>query len=464
MQLRQWQKACFNAAIRQYSNPNAHFLCIACPGAGKTTMASVVAAHLLKHKEIDLIVCFSPSSAVSRSFKLELEKQTKGNFDGAMGSVGVSYTFHKMLSLPNSFWQLFEQKRVFVILDEIHHCAGLFEYQANSWGAQLLHRVKDKAHYTMALSGTPWRSDELPVSLSEYCDDGVLIHGYIYNLKRAICEGVCRVPQIVILDNSRVNVRRGDNEESYASLTDALEAEPHLYRDFIYNAAVYEPLIDIAIEKLNVLKTQFSAAGGLIVAGSIEHAFRIQRYLTRQYQINAIVVTHLQPDALDKIDTYRDSQDPWIVSVGMISEGTDIPRLMVCCYLSLIRTEMYFRQVLGRILRKTTQANEYCYFYMLADPSLTRFAQGLQQEIPSDKLIVKIQGNETLIGSSTQNEEPLQFLDNNALGSGPDIGKGKASIEASDFSQLLPYEDLAHTHHYSFGAFKSQLLALALEL
>ena len=32
----------------------------------------------------------------------------------------------------------------------------------------------------------------------------------------------------------------------------------------------------------------------------------------------------------------------------MISEGTDIPRLQLCCYLSRIRTELHYRQVLGR--------------------------------------------------------------------------------------------------------------------
>ena len=36
----------------------------------------------------------------------------------------------------------------------------------------------------------------------------------------------------------------------------------------------------------------------------------------------------------------------------MISEGTDIPRLRVCCHLSRIRTELRYRQVLGRILRR----------------------------------------------------------------------------------------------------------------
>ena len=43
---------------------------------------------------------------------------------------------------------------------------------------------------------------------------------------------------------------------------------------------------------------------------------------------------------------FTDSDAPWIVSVGMISEGTNVPRLRVCCHLTRVKTELYFRQVL----------------------------------------------------------------------------------------------------------------------
>lgn len=55
--------------------------------------------------------------------------------------------------------------------------------------------------------------------------------------------------------------------------------------------------------------------------------------------------------ASDKINHFRFNETQWIVSVDMVSEGTDIPRLQVCCHLSRVKTELYFRQVLGRILR-----------------------------------------------------------------------------------------------------------------
>jgi superfamily II DNA or RNA helicase len=422
-------------------------------------MASAVATYLLNNHMVDFVFCFSPSNAVSRSFKQELERQTQSLFDGALGSVGASYTYHKMLSLPRSIWQLFETKRVFVILDEIHHCCGQFEQQANSWGNQLLKQVKDKALYTLALSGTPWRSDRLPMTLTEYCNDGSLVHGYLYSLMRAISESVCRIPKIVILNSDNVTIKSGGSTETFTSLTEAIRSAPTVYRDLIHNTSVCHSLIDSGVEKLKNLRKEFAGAGGLVVAASVG----IQRYLSDKHRIKAHIVTYLQPNAQEQIDQFRQSQDPWIVSVGMISEGTDIPRLMVCCYLSLIRTEMYFRQVLGRILRKTSQKTEHSYFYMLADPRLTQFAESLQQEIPTENLIAEVTATKMQIENPFQKSN--RELTHDGLSRSIDLQRHKETdhIAIDGFDETLTPKTDKQSISYTFGEFKHQLLDLVLE-
>tara|TARA_R110001583_G_C5664901_1_gene409975 strand:+ start:4899 stop:5336 length:438 start_codon:yes stop_codon:yes gene_type:complete len=73
----------------------------------------------------------------------------------------------------------------------------------------------------------------------------------------------------------------------------------------------------------------------------------------------------------------------------MISEGTDIPRFQVCCHLSRIRTELHFRQVLGRILRRQTTDPAYisAWLYVLAEPSLAEFARRIGEDLPGQKVI-----------------------------------------------------------------------------
>ena len=65
----------------------------------------------------------------------------------------------------------------------------------------------------------------------------------------------------------------------------------------------------------------------------------------------------------------------------MISEGVDIPRLQVCCHLSDIKTELYFRQVLGRIVRITNSQSKECYLFTLAEENLVTFAERLEPEV-----------------------------------------------------------------------------------
>ena len=100
------------------------------------------------------------------------------------------------------------------------------------------------------------------------------------------------------------------------------------------------------------------------------------------------VVTTRTPDAQQVINGFKNSDCRWIVAVGMISEGTDIPRLQVCCYLSRIRTELHYRQVLGRILRRMGEIDDQAWLFVLAEPTLKRFSQRIADDLPEDLAVV----------------------------------------------------------------------------
>ncbi|MGO3670112.1 hypothetical protein ACTXPD_11240 [Vreelandella alkaliphila] len=69
----------------------------------------------------------------------------------------------------------------------------------------------------------------------------------------------------------------------------------------------------------------------------------------------------------------------------MISEGTDIQRLSVCCYLSRIRTELHYRQVLGRILRQMGIEDKEAWLYVIAEPTLRKYSQRIANDLPEDQ-------------------------------------------------------------------------------
>ncbi|WP_257171380.1 DEAD/DEAH box helicase [Colwellia sp. M166] len=354
MKLRQWQSECIDLALAQYLKGHSHFLALATPGAGKTIMASELADQLLKSDQVDLVVCFSPSSIVAKDFSESLHLRTQERFDGLIGAKGRSLTYHNLQYLDASFWRLFERYRVFVIFDEIHHCAGSNVDNANAWGEQIILNIQNKAKFTLALTGTPWRSDAAPIVLSNYTHpNNKIACDYVYGLYEAIHDDVCRVPQIVAIDNTNISVVDIEETKTFNSFKALLSQSIIPYQEIIENEAVMEFLIASAHKKLSKIRRVNPDAAGLVVASSVEHANQISMLMKSCFNEDSIVVTYRESDPTNIIQQFRHAKSKWIISVGMISEGTNIPRLQVCCHLTNIKTEMHFRQILGRILRMT---------------------------------------------------------------------------------------------------------------
>ncbi|MEZ9595502.1 DEAD/DEAH box helicase [Shewanella sp. 10N.261.52.F9] len=422
MHLRQWQSECVNRVLEHFSAKHKHFLCLATPGAGKTIMASEVAVQLLDQNLIEFVLCFSPSINISQGIKHTFSTRLECRFDGVIGAVGCSYTYQSMLSFKEDFWQLLKQNRVLVIFDEIHHCSGSSPEDANAWGEEILLNIQNQAEYTLALTGTPWRSDQAPITLSRYTDpDNQIQCDYIYGLREAVADGVCRSPNIVLIDNERISVTDEENKTKTFNCLDALfQGSLVTYQSVIKNSVAIRHVLTLATKKLDDIRQHNPNAAGLVVASSIEHAAYILNMLRSEYAQTAEIVTYKEALPSLKINEFKSSTTNWIVSVGMISEGTDIPRLQVCCHLSRVKTELYFRQVLGRVLRVNKAINQEAWLYTFAEPKLVEFANRIAEEIPGVPVIFResetvtdsaVQGGIEIIrsNSSSQDEHKVRF-------------------------------------------------------
>lgn len=414
MQLRQWQSECVNHATKQFNTSQRHFLCLATPGAGKTVMASEVTAKLFEQGLIDFVLCFSPSVNIAQGIQKTFSHRLSCRFDGVIGSIGCSYTYQGMLSFKEDFWQLLERNRVLVIFDEIHHCSGGTIEDANAWGEEILLNIQDKAQYTLALTGTPWRSDQAPIALSRYTDpDNKIQCDFIYGLKEAIIDVVCRSPKIVLIDNDKISVTDEENEtKTFNSFGALFKGTSVPYQSVIKNDEALQHILALATDKLKIIKKVNPNAAGLIVSSSTEHAAYIFNMLKTQFNQTAQIVTYKEDEPSHKINEFRNSSINWIVSVGMISEGTDIPRLQVCCHLSRVKTELYFRQVLGRILRMTTSIDQQAWLFTFAEPKLVEFANRIAEEIPDQPVICRTPVNVSLseVVSLDKNEVMKDYI------------------------------------------------------
>ncbi|UUA74938.1 DEAD/DEAH box helicase [Cellvibrio sp. QJXJ] len=464
MKLRRWQANCVDQAFGKFQREDSHFLCLATPGAGKTAMAATLANQLLTHNMIDLVLCFSPSIIVSSDFQVALETHTGKRMDGSLGARGCSLTYQSMLRLNQAFWELFNSHHILVIFDEIHHCAGDSIDNANAWGQTIIRSIQGRATYTLALTGTPWRSDRIPIALASYCQDDKIHCDYIYGLAQAIKENVCRAPSITLIDNDRIQVKRGNKIDKYSSFAELLSKARCSYQQLIDNDELILYLLKQSAKKLTQVRKVQPNAGGLIVAASVDHAHKIAGLLERHLGQRAVIATYLEDDAHRIIDTFRNDNQAWIISVGMISEGTNIPRLRVCCHLTRVKTELHFRQVLGRILRVGNDAPGDSYLYLPAEPNLIEYARRVAEEIPESAKIKR----ETMSENDVEVTLPVSIANFPDVIDETEISFGNfpalTGISDNEAPQPLAISILAQSYDTTinmFGRFRQELLQLS---
>ncbi|QSX33749.1 DEAD/DEAH box helicase family protein [Shewanella avicenniae] len=394
--LRTWQAECATQAMEKYRSGGHHYFCQGTPGAGKTTLAAEVASRLIEAKMVDIVLCFSPSLTVADGIKKTFSHRLSRSFNGRLGCIGQSLTYQSLPFLSDEFWTELKSFRVFIVFDEIHHCCGNSISNTNAWGQQILSKIQRLATYTLAMSGTPWRTDSLPIVMAQYTNpEGELVVDYRYSLKQAIKDKVCRAPKIVLVDSKKLRLTSKHKEQqTFESINEFLKETNASYQSIIYNKKAMKHLLGLGCAKLTEIRKVSASSGGLVVAASVRHAHSIAKMLVEEYQQSVTIVTYLDDMPLAEIQRFREGITQWIISVGMVSEGTDIPRLQVCCHLSSIKTELYFRQVLGRILRVNNAPNQDAWLYTFAEPNLVAYSEEIQKDIPDSCLYSKI--NESL--------------------------------------------------------------------
>ncbi|WP_219702480.1 DEAD/DEAH box helicase [Marinomonas lutimaris] len=404
LSLRTWQKNCLSKALEVYQTGQQNFMCVAAPGAGKTRFSASLAKHLLDASHIDFVLCFAPSVSVQNSIQKTFSNVLNDRFDGRIGAKGLVITYQGIQYAYQELAHVIKNYRVLIISDEIHHCASGVSSTSNQWGQLLVSLISEGNPLTLTLSGTPWRSDSTKIALQSYSGEPQeLDTDFVYGLGDAVRDKVCRRPSLILLDNSSIDVQKSDETHKFSSIRQAIEAEKLKYSELLTHQDSLSQLMTYSHEELIRIREKHPRAAGLVVASSIDQARRISQFITTNFNESSIVVSYDQIDAHDNIRDFQGSEVDWIVSIGMVSEGTDIPRLQVCAYLSNVRTELYFRQVLGRILRINKEPDEPCSMIAFAEPKLIEYSERINQDLPEDSMKIKVIEEQALVKKTVSN-------------------------------------------------------------
>ncbi|HZA17530.1 MAG TPA: DEAD/DEAH box helicase, partial [Pseudonocardiaceae bacterium] len=360
----------------------------ATPGAGKTAFALRVAAELLADRTVHALTVVTPTEHLKHQWAAaaaELSLALDPEFRNTVGATsrdyhGVAVTYAQVAAHPTLHRVRTEGRRTLVVLDEIHHAGD-----AKSWGDGV-REAFTPAVRRLALTGTPFRSDDTPIPFVNYEPDadGALRSAadHSYGYPEALADGVVR-PVVFLAYSGEARWRTSAGEEYSARLGEPLTAEhtARAWRTALDPAGEWVPAVLTAADtRLTQLRAgALPDAAGLVIATDHTAARAYAGILRDITGREPVLVLSDDPSASGRIAEFGASDQRWLVAVRMVSEGVDVPRLAVGVYATSAATPLYFAQAVGRFVR-SRRPGETATVFLPSVPVLLGLASELEKQ------------------------------------------------------------------------------------
>lgn len=457
--LREWQKFAKSECLKYYALGKKVWVQEAVTGAGKTTFAVETALDYYGSGEIDLIIVLTPSLATLKgwldSFSQSLNATSGPNYPSDTQIWVSTYAGYKSIIA-----ELNECNRriegYLLIADEYHHA----EREA-CWG-QAVTTLGHGAKNVLMLSGTPWKTKGTIALVDEevnregnpyYGPDGKIVPDNSYKYSKDLSQGNADRATVPVhftfvpsktedQKNNKIYTLPPDDDEEWnpkewRNHANANCDEPlgkHVAIDKndykLKNSEVGRTLISEGFTWLNYSRNQIKQSTGvddlsimLVVCRNISEAKTVAAYIRNKYNVSTEVIVSEDSASTDRLERIRiacrqcsyDRPDV-IVSVGMISEGVDIPAIKVIVYMSAIITILYLMQLLGRSMRRILVNGKYAdptpnrtlaYFVAPAHPYIMWFASQVENDIAQAWKELEERGEPVIFDDQQTKEAPL---------------------------------------------------------
>ena len=383
--LRAWQR---RALTRYLAASPRDFLAAATPGAGKTTFGLRIAAELLADRTVTAVTVVTPTEHLKYQWAeaasrvgIALDPEFR-NTSGATSSDyrGAVLTYAQVAAHPVLHRARTEARRTLVILDEVHHAGD-----ARSWG-DAVREAFEPAVRRLALTGTPFRSDDNPIPFVTYEPDGEgVLHSkadHSYGYADALRDGVVR-PVVFLAYSGQASWRTSAGEEFTARLGEPLTAEQtaRAWRTALDPTGEWiSAVLGAADTRLSQLRAGgVPDAGGLLIATDQTTARAYAALLHKLTGSAPVLVLSDEAGASARIASFSASNERWLVAVRMVSEGVDVPRLAVGVYATSASTPLFFAQAVGRFVR-ARRPGETASVFLPSVPALLELASALERQ------------------------------------------------------------------------------------
>ena len=233
----------------------------------------------------------------------------------------------------------------------------------------------------LLLSGTLFRHDEGTIPFVTYDKSGTLAPDFEYSYTSGLKD---RIVGPIYFPTFRGKAEWQFGEQKDAIAFGEAASDRRLARQLntaIVSETWLSTVIRAADTHLDKIRKQDATAGGLIVAKSQAHARAVAPIVEQVSGLCPEIALSDIAKSNKVISDFACGQQKWIVAVKMISEGVDIPRLRVGVYASNILTELFFRQVVGRLVRTYRPfTSQDAYLYIPQHPVLLAYAESIAEE------------------------------------------------------------------------------------
>lgn len=211
-----------------------------------------------------------------------------------------------------------------------------------------------------------------------------------YTLGEAVADGYCRKPKFP-LHYGEVKIRNGDEWKIISfhdSVSEDMEKE-RLRGAVVFGATTRKDMLRRALEQCRLEKRKVIIFLGGDTDGDTTPTNDATNYLPSELvelgygSDDYEVVTGDDPTAQKRIEEFPKHPTKWIlISIQMVSEGTDIPPLSAAIFLTSITAKQTTIQRIGRVLRMMeNDPHTDALIFMFADPNLKQLAREIEDEV-----------------------------------------------------------------------------------
>ena len=380
-------------------------------GGGKTRWSTQAATLAKAKKTADCIVILTPTleiadgycrdiKSIDPSAKIYRKLNPSGGRDPRPPQDGYIVTTYSAATGRRSHrrhldWlDLWKQNgwSFVLVCDEVHHTSVM-----SSWGN--IENLEERAEFSIVQTGTDFRSDENAIAIVGYENDVPRVQTR-YTVRQAIEDNVVRPVSFRWCDAAMTYWTQDTSGAMQENHVDSILDVPEDLQSSVVNEAMqpgtplFEEIYRASVLHLEALRReqQTTLAKCLIVSrpGKDETENRCIERVRLSWKRNGgatqapwVVTSH--DDNAGDIKAFRDDPNAqYIAAINMISEGVNIPWLMVLALFRCVGTEMLFHQLAGRVMRTTIGGNnkEWGRVVLPRTADHVSFAATLESEIP----------------------------------------------------------------------------------